>query len=132
MSATKDSSPLRSGDERPNLRRFYGQVETPSDRAPRAWPKYMTARVAADYSDTSPWTIRRNVQPCGRRGRTFVYSIDAVEQWMRGASLAPSREHAPAQPAKRPSTKSTNRGRDRNVTRLVDAVVADRRRRVTT
>jgi len=132
MSATKGSSPMRSSDQISNLQRFYDQVETPSDRAPRAWPKYMTARVAADYCDTSPWTIRRNVQPCGRRGRTFVYSIEAVEQWMRGASLTASREHAPAQRAKRPSTTPTNRGKDLNVTRLVGAAVAGRRRRVTT
>jgi hypothetical protein len=131
MSTTNASVSTRSGDQRSHLRRFYGEVETPSDRAPRAWPKYMTARVAADYCDTSPWTIRRHVQPCGRRGRTFVYSIDAVEQWMRGASVAVSREHAPAQRGKPPSTTSTNRGRDRNVTHPVGAAVADRRRRVT-
>src|ERR1044071_5977223 len=107
MFSNDTSTPPSARDRRLSLRKFYGQVEGPSNRAPREWPRYMTARVAADYSDTSPWTIRRNVQPCGRRGRTFVYSIDAVEQWMRGASLAPSREHAPAQQAKRPSTKST-------------------------
>lgn len=70
------------------LRRFYGELDAPIDRAPRAWPTYMTARVAADYSDTSPWTIRRKVPPCGRRGRSFVYSIEAVEQWMRGSALS--------------------------------------------
>ena len=50
----------------------------------RPWPKYLTARVAADYCDTSPWTIRRNVRPCGRRGRSYIYSIEDVERWMRG------------------------------------------------
>jgi hypothetical protein len=58
-----------------------------ADRAPRVWPKFMTARVAADYSDSSPWTIRRHVRPCGRRGRTLVYAIESVEEWMRGESL---------------------------------------------
>lgn len=57
------------------------------DRLPRPWPRYMTARVAADYSDTSPWTIRRHVRPCGRRGRTLVYAIEDVERWMRGAAV---------------------------------------------
>lgn len=60
----------------------------PADRMPRAWPRYMTARVAADYADTSPWTIRRHVRPCGRRGRSFVYAIDDVERWMRGHPIA--------------------------------------------
>ncbi len=58
------------------------------DRAPRAWPRYMTARVAADYADASVWTIRRHVQPCGRRGRSFVYAIEDVERWMRGQPIA--------------------------------------------
>jgi hypothetical protein len=62
-------------------------VDKQTDRAPRAWPRYMTARVAADYSDTSPWTVRRNVKPCGRRGRSFVYAIESVEAWMRGTAL---------------------------------------------
>lgn len=60
------------------------EPEPTSGRAPRAWPRFMTARVAADYCDTSPWTIRRHVRPCGRRGRTFVYAIESVEEWMRG------------------------------------------------
>jgi hypothetical protein len=55
----------------------------------------MTARVAADYSDSSPWTIRRHVRPCGRRGRTFVYSIESVEEWMRGQVAGARREDAP-------------------------------------
>lgn len=63
------------------------EPEQRSDRAPRVWPKFMTARVAADYSDSSPWTIRRHVRPCGRRGRTFVYAIESVEEWMRGETL---------------------------------------------
>ena len=53
--------------------------EKNEDRAPRAWPRFMTARVAADYADTSPWTIRRHVPPCGRRGRSFVYAIEDVD-----------------------------------------------------
>lgn len=64
-------------------------------RAPRAWPRFMTAKVAADYADTSRWTVRRNVAPCGRRGRTLVYSIEAVETWMRGNAIAPRRQAAP-------------------------------------
>lgn len=73
-----------------------------TERAPREWPRFMTARVAADYCDTSPWTIRRNVVPCGRRGRSFVYAIEAVESWMRGAALPHGaargfRTHEPAQ-----------------------------------
>ena len=53
----------------------------------RAWPRYMTARVAARYADTSPWTIRRHVRPCGRRGRSFVFAIEDVESWMKGEPL---------------------------------------------
>jgi len=64
-------------------------------RAPRAWPRFMTAKVAADYSDTSPWTVRRHVTPCGRRGRTLIYSIEAVEAWMRGNAIAHRRREAP-------------------------------------
>ncbi len=60
----------------------------PTERAPRSWPRYMTARVAADYADTSVWTIRRQVRPCGRRGRSFVYAIEDVERWMRGQPIA--------------------------------------------
>ena len=59
----------------------------PKERAPREWPRFMTARVAADYADTSPWTIRRHVRPCGRRGRSFVYELEDVERWMRGEPL---------------------------------------------
>jgi len=50
----------------------------------------MTARVAADYADVSPWTIRRHVRACGRRGRAFVYSIEELERWMRGHPIASS------------------------------------------
>lgn len=60
-------------------------------RAPRVWPRFMTARVAADYCDSSPWTIRRHVHPCGRRGRSFVYAIEAVESWMRGSAVSDRR-----------------------------------------
>jgi hypothetical protein len=56
----------------------------------------MTARVAADYADTSPWTIRRHVRPCGRRGRTLVFAIEDVESWMKGEPVVvrhqPTRE----------------------------------------
>ena len=70
--------------------------DRPGDtRAPRAWPRFMTAKVAADYADTSRWTVRRNVAPCGRRGRTLVYSIEAVETWMRGNAIAPRRRDVP-------------------------------------
>ena len=71
-----------------------------TDRAPRAWPRFMTARVAADYSDSSPWTIRRYVRPCGRRGRTFVYSIEAIEEWMRGTEAPARRAEAPRSKAR--------------------------------
>lgn len=71
------------------LQRVFGfQIDRGDDRAPREWPKFMTARIASDYSDSSPWTIRRHVPPCGRRGRTLVYSLESVEAWMRGESLA--------------------------------------------
>ncbi len=62
--------------------------EHPADRMPRAWPRYMTARVAADYADTSAWTIRRHVPPCGRRGRSFVYAIEDVERFFDRVSTA--------------------------------------------
>lgn len=63
-------------------------AEIDDDRALRPWPRYVTARVAADYCDTSPWTIRRHLIPCGRRGRVHVYSLEDVERWMRGQPLA--------------------------------------------
>lgn len=67
------------------------------DRALRPWPRYVTARVAADYCDTSPWTIRRHVRPCGRRGRIYIYAIEDVERWMRGQPLVqPSSATPPA------------------------------------
>ena len=53
----------------------------------RPWPSYMTARTAADYCGTSPWTIRRHLRPCGRRGRVYVYALDDVERWMRGSPV---------------------------------------------
>lgn len=59
-------------------------------RAPRAWPRFLTARVAADYCDTSRWTIRRHVPPCGRRGRTLIFAIEDVERWMRGEAIVPA------------------------------------------
>jgi hypothetical protein len=58
----------------------------------------MTARVAAEYADTSPWTIRRHVRACGRRGRSLVFAIEDVESWMKGEPLVvrvqPGREMA--------------------------------------
>jgi len=69
-------------------------------RAPRAWPRFMTARVAADYCDSSPWTIRRHVKPCGRRGRSFVYALENVEEWMRGQSTTPRNDVPPWRPRK--------------------------------
>lgn len=86
-----------------------------TERAAREWPRFMTARVAADYADTSPWTIRRNVAPCGRRGRSFVYAIETVETWMRGTALA---DRAPlvigaiARPVGPSSSESVARVRD--------------------
>ena len=77
-----------------DLPTMYGfEPDNRTDRAPRAWPKFMTARVAADYSDTSPWTIRRHVRPCGKRGRTLVFSIESVEAWMRGEPTVQRGEH---------------------------------------
>ena len=71
-----------------SLPRMWGGSEAAhGGRAPRAWPKFMSAKVAADYSDTSTWTVRRNVEPCGRRGRSLVYAIESVEAWMRGAAI---------------------------------------------
>ena len=75
----------------------------------RPWPRFMTARVAAQYAHTSPWTIRRNVAPCGRRGRSFVYSLDEIDRWMRGApTTAP--EVAPGDARRRcaPSPAATS------------------------
>lgn len=54
----------------------------------RPWPRFMTARTAAQYAHTSPWTIRRNVTACGRRGRSFVYALDDIDRWMRGEPTA--------------------------------------------
>jgi hypothetical protein len=71
------------------------QLGNQDGRAPRAWPRFMTARVAADYADSSPWTIRRHVRPCGRRGRCFIYSIESVEEWMRGTDAARTRDADP-------------------------------------
>ena len=88
-------------------------------RAPRAWPRYMTARVAADYADTSAWTIRRHVQPCGRRGRSFVYSIEAVEIWMRG-------EATPARNASEPPISKPRRGSATPRARVGDLAKVDR------
>ena len=89
------------------LATMYGFQPEPPGRAPRAWPRFMTARVAADYADSSAWTIRRHVRPCGRRARTFIYSIESVEEWMRG--------QAPARQAETPvSKRRSNARRDRD------------------
>jgi len=117
-----------SKDPTSPVQRFYGQLDTQPERALRPWPTYMTARVAADYSDTSPWTIRRNVQPCGRRGRTFVYSIEAVEQWMRGASS----RHTAATPRKDQLSEPSRDRRKHPASARVTGAVAERRRRVAT
>ena len=84
---------------------IYADINKP--RAPREWPRFMTARVAADYSDTSPWTIRRHVRPCGKRGRSFVYAIEDVERWMRGESIEPEVTSAPPVIARRSRSPST-------------------------
>jgi hypothetical protein len=81
-------------------------------RAPRAWPRYMTARVAADYADASPWTIRRHVPPCGQRGRSFIYSIESVEAWMQGESLRRNAEAPPGSKPRRLTGSSRARIRD--------------------
>lgn len=83
-------------------------------RAPRAWPRFMTARVAADYADTSSWTIRRHVAPCGQRGRSFIYSIESVEAWMRGESIHRNTE-APANSKPRRLPRSASRVRVRDL-----------------
>lgn len=90
------------------------------ERAPRSWPRYMTARVAADYADASVWTIRRNVRPCGRRGRAFVYAIEDVERWMCGQPIggeAPSSIH---------ESLERIRGLSRGGRHEVDSDLADR------
>src|SRR5262245_48886119 len=96
------------------------EPDTRTDRAPRAWPKFMTARVAADYSDSSPWTIRRHVRPCGRRGRVFVYSIESVEEWMRGQTVMSRRSDAPLKKPHRPRPKAAKRGRSRDLAKARD------------
>ena len=92
---------------------MYGfQPGTQQGRAPRAWPRFMTARVAADYADSSPWTIRRHVRPCGRRGRTFVYAIESVEEWMRGMGVA---QAADSEPVMRRTPQPTTRNDQRDL-----------------
>lgn len=85
-------------------------------RAPRTWPRYMTARVAADYADTSSWTIRRHVQPCGRRGRSFIYSIESIEAWMQGEALRGRHRHEPL--ASKPRRSMTLRARTRDLAKV--------------
>jgi hypothetical protein len=87
-------------------------ISAPTDgRAPRAWPRFMTARVAADYCDSSVWTIRRHVRPCGKRGRTLIYSLESVEAWMRGNADAPRAKDAPRNIAATPSTAAASLAR---------------------
>jgi len=85
---------------------IYYDINKP--RTPREWPRFMTARVAADYCDSSPWTIRRHVRPCGKRGRSFVYAIEDVERWMRGDTLGPQVTSAPPVIARRSGSPSRN------------------------
>ena len=93
------------------------------DRVPRPWPRFMTARVAADYSHTSPWTVRRNVRACGRRGRAFVYAIEDIERWMRGQPLAPQQARpALAQPRRLDTTAAGSLARIRALGRTGDTV----------
>ncbi len=67
------------------------------ERSPRPWPRFMTASVAADYAHTSPWTIRRHVRACGRRGRALVFAIEDIDRWMQGEALAQApRQRPPA------------------------------------
>ena len=108
---------------------FYGFQPDPSTaRAPRAWPRFMTARVAADYADSSPWTIRRHVRPCGRRGRTFIYSIEAIEEWMRGMSASHRNDDASDDSRRSASNRATRgNGRDRSTIELNETHVAVRR-----
>lgn len=77
----------------------------PQDRSPRPWPRFMTASVAADYAHTSPWTIRRHVRACGRRGRALVFAIEDIDRWMQGEALAQEPRQRPAamRPAAAPS-----------------------------
>jgi hypothetical protein len=107
---------------------FYGfQTGSPNDRAPRAWPRFMTARVAADYADSSPWTIRRHVRPCGRRGRTFIYAIESIEEWMRGTSAARRNDDADSDSRRTPHRATRGSARDRNAPELNETHVAARR-----
>lgn len=75
------------------------------ERSPRPWPRFMTASVAADYAHTSPWTIRRHVRACGRRGRALVFAIEDVDRWMQGEALAQAAP-APSRPSPRPAPSS--------------------------
>lgn len=91
----------------------------------RPWPRYMSARVAAKYSDTSPWTVRRNVNPCGRRGRSFVYAIEDVERWMRGEPLAVQVKQEDGRRRSAPSPASESIARIRELARPGSTVTRD-------
>lgn len=100
---------MKTNLSKPTEARWLAVDAAPGTRAPRAWPRYMTARVAADYADASPWTIRRHVPPCGRRGRSFIYAIDDVEIWMRGDA---SRRNEAAPTVSKARVPNTTRARD--------------------
>ena len=98
-------------DELNTAARWTPTARADDPRAPRAWPRFMTARVAADYCDTSPWTIRRHVTPCGRRGRTFIYTLESVEAWMRGNAISQRRKDAPRFTAVAPTSAAASLAR---------------------
>lgn len=91
----------------------------------RPWPRYMSARVAATYSDTSPWTVRRNVRPCGRRGRSFVYAIEDVERWMRGEPVVVPAGDTDGRRRQAPTPASESIARIRSLARSRSSSAAD-------
>lgn len=111
------------------LATMYGFQSDPPGRAPRAWPRFMTARVAADYADSSPWTIRRHVRPCGRRARTFIYAIESVEEWMRGQAAAQKLE-TPVSKPRRSNGRRASETRDLAKGKARDVRVDDRNEHV--
>ena len=91
----------------------------------RPWPRFMSARVAARYSDTSPWTVRRNVRPCGRRGRSFVYAIEDVERWMRGEPVVEATNEPQDRRRERRSPAATSIARIRELARTARTDLGD-------
>lgn len=80
-----------------------------SGHAARPWPRFMSARVAAEYARTSPWTIRRHVRAHGRRGRALVFTLEEVDRWMEGEALAvPEGEQGRATRARAPSAAASS------------------------